>query len=84
MTIAFDYTFVYGTQNAYSFYNYLNIALRNSSNSSFESWRLNDASSGITMHMEVGLTSGQSIQFTLNAYSQTLSAEISNITYTLA
>ena len=76
MTIAFDYEVSTESSDTSS---YLAISLNGS-----QLGRANYDDTD-TMHMEITLTSGQSIRFTLSAYrTYSLSATISNITYTLA
>lgn len=76
MTIAFDYEVSTESSDTSS---YLAISLNGS-----QLGRANYDDTD-TMHMEITLSSGQSIRFTLSAYrTYSLSATISNITYTLA
>lgn len=76
VTISFDYAVTTDSSDRSS---YLRISLNGSSIATA------DYDDTDTMHMEITLTSGQYITFTLNAYrTYSLSATISNITYTLA
>ncbi len=76
MTISFDYEVSTSSSDRSS---YLRISLNGSSIATA------DYDDTDTMHMEITLSSGQSIRFYLYAYSSySISATISNITYTLA